>query len=152
MAGAFFVFGRFFQHFPIKAWCRHSCPDAAAENITWCVNIVNFDHNIETCIGPSGVNTSCEAQLVGLENFLSLPSVQLHCPPPALSDLFPSFLCRTAHLLEVWAAWASPTWTGTSRTPTSPALWTQAPATRSHTISSMFSVSPPAQQMWCTLL
>jgi len=82
MAGAVFVFGRFFQHFPIKVWCRNSCLDAAAENITWCVNIVNFDRNIEACISQSGVNGSCEAQLVGLENFLSLPMVCHHYPLP----------------------------------------------------------------------
>ena len=64
-----------------KAWCRSTCPDFTPENVTWCVQIAYFEENVEVCVRPGPApavvitNVSCEAELVGLANYLSFPSV-----------------------------------------------------------------------------
>ena len=65
-----------------KVNCRSSCPGASSENITWCANIAYANKTIETCVKQGStpgrvevVSSTCEAQLIGLENSLRLPSV-----------------------------------------------------------------------------
>ena len=73
-----------FQQLISKVRCRTSCVNATAEDITWCVNIPYADDVVETCVRPGPTpgsivsNSSCAAQLINIERFLSLPEVGEH--------------------------------------------------------------------------
>ena len=62
--------------------CTTTCPEDSLPtgNFTWCINIASLDYDVETCIrlGEGQVpytNSTCEAELVGIPNSLTLPSV-----------------------------------------------------------------------------
>jgi hypothetical protein len=64
--------------------CTTTCPEDSLPtgNFTWCINIASLDDDVETCIrlGEGQVpytNSTCEAELVGIPNSLTLPSA---CP------------------------------------------------------------------------
>ena len=79
----YFTFAELFHLSTINVWCRSTCDNPAPENITWCINIAYRDRDVETCIRPgtyqpiitNSTNSTCEAELVGVPSFLSLPSV-----------------------------------------------------------------------------
>ena len=79
--GDFFILVNLFRLTGTKAWCRSTCPDITPENVTWCVQIAYLEENVEICVRPGPdlalviTNVSCEAELVGLANYLSFPTV-----------------------------------------------------------------------------
>ena len=104
-------------------WCRSTCPDVAPENVTWCVQIAYLERNVEVCVRPGAAQAvvitdiSCEAELVGLANYLSFPTVSFlyHYLLACVTIVF--LVCRNVPLLEVWTAWDCPTWTGSFKRP-----------------------------------
>ena len=66
---------------PVGVLCPTACEDCAPENMMWCVSIASLDKNVETCITVDPAtqevftNNSCEAEVVGLSNYLYLDSV-----------------------------------------------------------------------------
>lgn len=62
-------------------WCRSSCPLEGA-NITWCVDIAYPDRVVQSCVHLDAnselvVNSTCEADLVGVPKALSLPGPEV---------------------------------------------------------------------------
>ena len=52
-------------------------------SVKWCVRLAYLDGNVETCMSLDDdqnpvFESSCDAQLLGLERHLSLPSVRLY--------------------------------------------------------------------------
>ena len=117
----YFALAPLFNYFTNKIWCRTQCPDVSAQNITWCVNIAYLEEDIETCITPGNTvqpvtNSSCGAQVVGLDSFLSLPSVRFSLSlSPTLPFTFLVLPCkhhcvslsvfRIVLTTGMWAAW-----------------------------------------------
>ena len=77
----FYDVANLFQPVTKEVHCRTSCLDVAPENITWCVNIASFENDVETCISLDNTthkvitNSSCEAEVAQLPDYLSLPTV-----------------------------------------------------------------------------
>ena len=78
-----------------SVWCRTTCPAITPENVTWCVHIAYLEKNVEVCIRPDVTQTvvitniSCEAELVGLANYLSFPTVSFAYQVAILCHLLP---------------------------------------------------------------
>lgn len=120
-AGQFYALAYLFQPLTSKVWCRTFCDGIAPENITWCVNIASFENDVETCISlgntPNKVitNSSCEAEVVHLSDYLSLPTVS---SIPSTVIYYYNYLpldFRTVLVLVVLVVWGSLTWTGSLR-------------------------------------
>ena len=108
-----------FQPTTTKVWCRTSCEDVAPENITWCVNIASFENDVETCISLDAThkvitNTSCEAEVAQLPDYLSLPTVSSTASNVYGYDSFPLNF-RTVLILAMLDVWGSLTWIGSLR-------------------------------------
>ena len=108
-----------FQPTTTKVWCRTSCEDVAPEHITWCVNIASFENDVETCISLDNThkvitNSSCEAEVVQLPDYLSLPTVSSTASNVYWYDSFPLNF-RTVLIMAMLAVWGSLTWTGSLR-------------------------------------
>ena len=107
--------------------CHSTCPDITPESVTWCVQIAYLEKNVEVCVRPGPApavvitNILCEAELVGLANYLSFPSVSLLYHVSCVTGYYSLRVCRIVPS-EVWAAWDSPIWIGFSIWPTSLAL------------------------------
>ena len=76
-ADDFFGFIKLFSENPSYLTCPSNCQSNGS--VKWCVRLAYLDGNIETCISldddqnPVYENT-CDAQYLGLEEHLSLPS------------------------------------------------------------------------------
>ena len=101
--------------------CRTSCEDIAPENIiTWCVNIASFENDVETCISLDNThkvitNSSCEAEVAQLPDYLSLPTVSSTASNVYWYDSFPLNFRTVMLVLVVLDVWGSLTWTGSLR-------------------------------------
>ena len=74
---------RLFTLQPSAAVCKSSCGNNIdRENVKWCVRIADPDRNIETCISLNGtqkvIESTCDAEPLNLEPYLSLPDVRPH--------------------------------------------------------------------------
>ena len=71
-----------FSLYPSAALCESSCANIDRENVKWCVRIADPDRNIETCISLNGTEevfeSTCDAEPLNLEPYLSLPDVRPH--------------------------------------------------------------------------
>ena len=71
-----------FSPYPSAALCTSSCANIDRENVKWCVRIADPDRNIETCISLNGTEkvfeSTCDAEPLDLEPYLSLPDVRPH--------------------------------------------------------------------------
>ena len=118
--GPYYAFAYLFRPTTSKVWCRTSCEDIAPENITWCVNIASFENDVETCISLNNTthkvitNSSCEAEVVQLPDYLSLPTVSSTASIVYWYDSFPLNF-RTVLCMAMLDVWGSLTWTGSLR-------------------------------------
>ena len=77
----FRAFVNLFNHMVTKVLCRPNDPNITSGSITWCVQIAYLEENVEVCVRPGPdlavdiTYISCEAELLGLANYLSFPSV-----------------------------------------------------------------------------
>ena len=118
--GPYYTFAYLFRPTTSKVWCRTSCEDIAPENITWCVNIASFENDVETCISLNNAthkvitNSSCEAEVIQLPDYLSLPTVS---STASIVYWYDSFLLnfRTVLCMAMLDVWGSLAWTGSLR-------------------------------------
>ena len=117
----FYDVASLFQPVTKEVQCRTSCKDVAPENITWCVNIASFENDVETCIWLNNAthkvitNSSCEAEVVQLPDYLSLPTVSSKASIVYWYDSFPLNFRTVMLILVVLDVWGSLTWTGSLR-------------------------------------
>lgn len=108
-----------FHHTTSRVWCRTGCQNYTSQNVTWCVNIGYTDGEVETCITAGNgskqiiTNSSCEAETIGLSDYLSLPSVRFLLILLILYYLS-HYVFRIALAMAILVAWGLLTWTGSS--------------------------------------
>ena len=62
------------------ARCNSACEGIDRESVTWCVRLADVNKTIETCLHLDEnhelvFQSTCDAQYLKLENYLSLPTV-----------------------------------------------------------------------------
>ena len=96
-ADDFYGFIKLFSENPSHLICPSNCQ--VNGSVKWCVRLAYLDGNIETCISLDDdqnpvFESTCDAQLLGLEKHLSLPSdeVRLYLVPLILMYMYMLYL------------------------------------------------------------